>query len=332
MENPLSQSEIDALLRSILPTSGEDLFQTKATGVRSYDFRRPGKFNKDLLRTLVMVHDNFARLLQTFFSAQLRTRVQVAVRTTSQYPFSEFVQLLPNPAVVVTFSLKPLPGICLLEISQNVAYAIVDKVFGGPGSDVQPQRGLSEIELGVVQRTVQDMFTPLQEAWRNVAAIKPALESIETNPMFLQTAAPSEVLAAITVGVQIGEHMGHMTLAFPYSTVEPVLARLSPHSWLASDRPPEEGELETLKQQVQEAPVELTAILGKARMSVGEFMNLQVGDVITLGTTLTAEIPVYIGNLLMFQGRPGVSRDHMSVLIRRLMVDSVLDPQSLQMR
>ncbi len=317
MESPLSQSEIDALMRSLLPANGDDLFQTRDSAVRTYDFRRPGKFNKDLLRTLLMIHENFSRLLQTFFSAGLRTRVQVMVRSTNQYPAAEFMQLLPNPGIVATFSIRPLPGTCMLELSQNIGYAIVDKVFGGSGGDLQPQRALSEIELGVVRRTLNDMFTPLQESWRNVAAIKPTLESLETNPMFLQNNAPSEVLAAITVGIQIGEHMGHLTLAFPYSTVEPVLSRLSPHSWLATERTPEEGELDLLKQQVQEAGMAIRVLLGQTRMTVGEFSSLKVGDVIPLGTTLNSELPVYVGDRITFFGRPGVRGDRVAVQILR---------------
>lgn len=327
MEHPLSQSEIDALMRSLLPANGEDLFQTKGTTVRTYDFKRPNKFNKDLMRTLLMVHDNFTRLLQTFFSAQLRTRVQVAVRNSNQYPYSEFVQLLPNPSVIATFTMEPLPGTCLVEFSQNIAYAMVDKVFGGPGSDVQPQRGLSEIELSVIQRITTDMFVPLQEAWRNIAHVRPDFVSMETNPMFLQTSSPSEVLATITIGVQIGEHMGHMTLAFPFSAVQPVLARLSPHSWLSSERDPEPGEAELVRSQVEESMIDIRVYLGNTRITVSEFMGLKAGDVIPLDARVGTETPIYVGNRLTFFGRPGVVGDHMSVQIRRQAPDPTPWPQ-----
>jgi flagellar motor switch protein FliM len=317
MENTLTQADIDALMRALLPANGEELFQTKDNVMRDYDFRRPTKFKKDLLRTLVMVHDNYARLLQSFFLANLRTNAQVQVRGTNQYLYAEFTQLLPNPAVVATFRLNPLPGVCLLEMSRNIAFAIIDRVFGGPGSDVQPQRGLSEIELSVIQRTVSDILVPLQEAWRNVADVKPALESMETNPAFLQTAAPSEVHATITLAVQIGEHMGHIMLVFPYATMAPIISRLSPHSWLASEAQPGEAEVQVLRQSLQEAPLELNVFLGNARITVGEFMALKPGDIIPLDTKVGGELPVYVGNSLTFYGRPGVSRNRMAVQIQR---------------
>ncbi|HYF93966.1 MAG TPA: flagellar motor switch protein FliM [Symbiobacteriaceae bacterium] len=317
LENTLTQADIDALMKSLLPANGEDLFQGKDnTTLRDYDFRRPTKFKKDLLRTLVMVHENYARLLQSFFLASLRTNTQVHVRGTNQYLYAEYTQLLPSPAVVAVFRLNPLPGICLLEISANIAYAVIDRVFGGPGSDTQPQRGLSEIELSVIQRTVQDVFVPLQEAWRNVAEIKPVLEAMETNPAFLQTSSPSEVLAAITLGVQVGEHIGNMTLVFPYSTVAPVMSKLSPHRWLADD-PTGEPDGEGLQGSIQEAQVPLTAMLGTARITVGEFTSLQEGDVIPLETRVSDELSLYAGSVLTFKARPGMSGNHMAVQITR---------------
>lgn len=309
MENPLSQAEIDALVMS------------KGSNVRTYDFRRPNKFNKDLIRTLVMVHENLARLLQSFFSAGLRSWVQVNVRSTNQYTYSEFTQLLPNPAIVLAFKINPLPGVCLLEISHNIAYAIVERVFGGPGSDEQPQRALSEIELGIVQRIVQDTFGPMQEAWRNVADIQPSLEGVETNPVFIQTGGPAEVVAAITLAVEIGEHMGHMTFAFPYSTVEPVLSKLSPQSWLAEARNMTAEDQEVLRRSVQGAPLKVTAILGRTRIKLGEFMALQVGDVVPLDARVGGAVPVFVGNKLAYHGTPGVVGNRMSVLIKQRVAD-----------
>lgn len=317
LENTLTQADIDALMRSLLPANGDDLFQGKENTLRDYDFRRPTKFKKDLLRTLVMVHENYARLLQSFFLASLRTSAQVHVRGTNQYMYAEYTQLLPNPAVVAVLRLNPLPGICLLEISANIAFAIIDRVFGGPGSDSQPQRGLSEIELSVIQRTVQDIFSPLQEAWRNVAEIRPTLEGMETNPAFLQTSSPSEVLATITLGVQLGEHIGNMTLVFPYSTVAPVMGNLSPHRWLADDQTADEVDQVGLQDSIQEAPVEVTSVLGSARITVGEFTALQLGDVIPLESRVSDELSVYAGNVLTFRGRPGVVGNHMAIQITR---------------
>ena len=67
-EDVLSQSEIDKLL-SALSTGAVSAEEVKADEeqkkIKTYDFKRPDKFSKDQIRTLYMLHENFARLLNT---------------------------------------------------------------------------------------------------------------------------------------------------------------------------------------------------------------------------------------------------------------------------
>lgn len=325
MGNPLSQADIDALMRELLPAGGEGIFQSDGAA-RTYDFRRPTKFKKDLLRTLVMVHDNFVRLLQSFFVAGLRTRSQVFVRSTNQYSFAEFMQLIPNPAVLASFRLEPLPGTCLMEVSQNIAFAIIDRVFGGSGSDTQPQRGLSEIELGVMHRVLLDMLGPLQEAWRSVMEVKPLLEGIETNPMFFQTSAPAEVVAVITLAVEIGEHMGHVRMVFPYAAMEPIVSLFASPNWHNHEAADTERQL--LQASVQGASVQVCVDLGRARMTVSEFAALKVGDVIPLSTRVSGDLPVYVGNKLSYLGRAGMVGNRLAVQIQKFVPESAQSHES----
>ena len=78
MTEVLSQSEIDALLSAISSGKSLDNIDTKRVEVehrkiKIYDFKRPDKFSKDQIRTLQMMHENFARVTTTSLSAQLRT-------------------------------------------------------------------------------------------------------------------------------------------------------------------------------------------------------------------------------------------------------------------
>ncbi len=66
----LSQSEIDALLAALSAgeMSAEELKkEEEGRRVKTYDFRRALRFSKDQIRSLTRIHENFARLLTTFF-------------------------------------------------------------------------------------------------------------------------------------------------------------------------------------------------------------------------------------------------------------------------
>ena len=72
MAEVLSQSEIDSLLSAL--SSGEiepDQFprEEEKHKVKLYDFRSPQKFSKDHIRTLELIHDNYARIISNYLTA-----------------------------------------------------------------------------------------------------------------------------------------------------------------------------------------------------------------------------------------------------------------------
>lgn len=135
MAEILTQSEIDVLLAA-LSTGTIDVEEVKSEEkkrkVRTYDFRRPNKFSKDQVRTLVMLHENFARLLSTSLSTYLRTVVRAEVASVDQLTYEEFTKSLQNPTIMNILSLKPLEGNVIFEFSPNLAFAMIDRLLGGP--------------------------------------------------------------------------------------------------------------------------------------------------------------------------------------------------------
>src|SRR4051794_24094964 len=111
MTEVLSQSEIDALLAAI--SSGEmnaEELKKEDTErkVKVYDFKRALRFSKDQIRTLTRIHENYARLLTTYFSAQLRTFVQISVASVDQLPYEEFIRSIPKMTILNIFEAEPL--------------------------------------------------------------------------------------------------------------------------------------------------------------------------------------------------------------------------------
>jgi flagellar motor switch protein FliM len=137
MADVLSQNEIDSLLAAL--SSGEmDADELKKnTGpekkVKVYDFKRALRFSKDQIRSLTRIHENYARLLTTYFSAQLRTFVQITVVSVDQLPYDEFIRSIPKMTILNMFEAYPLEGRLVMEINPNIAYSMLDRLLGGPG-------------------------------------------------------------------------------------------------------------------------------------------------------------------------------------------------------
>ncbi|OXM84677.1 flagellar motor switch protein FliM [Paenibacillus rigui] len=322
MVDVLSQNEIDALLAAL--SSGEmDAEELKKEEsqkkVRAYDFKRAVRFSKDHIRSLTRIHENFARYLTTYFSAQLRTFVQISVVQVEQLPYDEFIRSIPKMTILNIFEAEPLEGRMVLEVHPNVAYAMLDRLLGGAGTSPAKINALTEIETIVMERIFSRAFESLQEAWKSVIDLSPRMEALETNPQFMQIVSPNETIALISLSTKIGDTTGMINLCIPHVVIEPIMPRLSVHHWFVSQKKtsaPEE--VLALQARLHKAKLPIIAELGESQISVREFLNLQVGDVVSLNKPVDEMLKIRIGEKLKFIGTPGTTRGKLAVQISEI--------------
>jgi len=318
----LSQNEIDALLAAL--SSGEmDAEELKKEEtqrrIRTYDFKRAVRFSKDHLRSLTRIHENFARYLTTYFSAQLRTFVQINVVQVEQLPYDEFIRSIPKMTILNIFEAEPLEGRMVLEVHPNVAYAMLDRMLGGQGIAPNKITALTDIENSIMERIFNRALDSLAEAWKTVLEIHPRLEGLETNPQFMQIVSPNETIALISLSTKIGDTTGMINLCIPHVVIEPIMHRLSVHHWFVAqkkNRAPEE--IEILSNRVNKAKLPIIAELGTSTITIREFLSLQPGDVITLNRRTDEGLHIRVGEKLKFIGTPGTIRDRMAVQIDQI--------------
>lgn len=327
MVDVLSQNEIDALLAAL--SSGEmDAEELKKEEtqkkIRAYDFKRAVRFSKDHIRSLTRIHENFARFLTTYFSAQLRTFVQISVVQVEQLPYDEFIRSIPKMTILNIFEAEPLEGRMVLEVHPNVAFAMVDRLLGGQGTAPSKINALTEIETTVMERIFSRAFESLQEAWRTVIDISPRMEGLETNPQFMQIVSPNETIALISLSTKIGETTGMINLCIPHVVIEPIMPRLSVHHWFVSQKKSRApGEQEVLEQRVHRAKLNIVAELGQSSISIHEFLGLSVGDVISLNRSVHDGLQIKVGDKLKFIGSPGSVKDRLAVQIDEIVSEGV---------
>ncbi|MBJ6363386.1 flagellar motor switch protein FliM [Paenibacillus sp. GCM10012307] len=327
MVDVLSQNEIDALLAAL--SSGEmDAEELKKEEtqkkIRTYDFKRAVRFSKDHIRSLTRIHENFARYLTTYFSAQLRTFVQINVVQVEQLPYDEFIRSIPKMTVLNIFEAEPLEGRMVLEVHPNVAYAMLDRLLGGQGTAPSKINALTEIETTVMERIFSRAFESLQEAWKTVIDISPRMEALETNPQFMQIVSPNETIALISLSTKIGETTGMINLCIPHVVIEPIMPRLSVHHWFVSQKKSRApGEQEMLEQRVNRAKLNIVAELGQSSVTIHEFLGLSVGDVISLDRSLDEGLHIKVGDKLKFIGSPGSVKDRLAVQIDEIVSEGV---------
>lgn len=318
MSEVLSQEEIDQLLNQL--STGEldadDLAETDEKQVREYDFTRPSKFSKEHLRTLEIIFDHYGRLLSTHLPAYLRKTVQVEVMNSEAVTYAEFTNALANPVLLGIVNFAPLKGNIVIELGANLGFAIVDRMLGGEGRPLDKTRDFTEIELSIIERIFGVCVNLLREPWQNVVAIEPKLERIETNSQFAQIISPSEMIAIVTINIKIGDVEGLMNICLPFITLEDVMDKLNTKYWFSTLQDTDETNYEAaIERLIQKAPIPMRAVLGKAELPVADFINLQVGDIIKLDSSVEDELGVYVGDMLKFTALPGSSSEKYAVKI-----------------
>lgn len=321
MADVLSQNEIDALLKQL--SSGEldanDFDDNKSTKVKEYDFSRPAKFSKEHLRTLEIIFEHFGRLLSSNLPAYLRKNVQVEVMNSEAVTYMEFSNALSNPVLLGVVNMAPLSGNIVIEMATNIGYTIIDRLLGGFGEPLEKVRDFSEIELSILERIFSIIINLLREPWENVIEISPRLERIETNSQFAQIISPTEMIAIVTININIGGVEGLMNICLPYITLEDVMDKLNTKYWFSTMQDRDEASYsDVIETAINKALIPVSAELGKSAITVMDFVNLQVGDIIKLDKNVEDELDVYVGNIVKFKALPGSANDNYAVKVTEI--------------
>lgn len=318
MGEVLSQSEIDSLLNAL--SSGEldteEIQKSDEKKIKNYDFARPAKFSKEHLRTLEIIYEHYGRLVSTNLPVYLRKNVQVSVMSSETVVFSEFSNALANPVILGIVNFHPLPGSIIVELQANLGFAMVDRMLGGQGLPLDKSRDFSAIELTIIEKMMVLCMQLMKDPWKNVIDVDPFLERIETNPQFAQIISPTDMIAIVTLNIKIGDVEGFMNVCLPYFTVETVMDKLNTKYWFSTMQEiSDENYQQYVEAMIRKADVPIKAYMGTAQITVNDFVNLQIGDIIRLDTRTDSELSVYVGNMKKFTAMPGTSGEKYAVRV-----------------
>jgi len=72
---------------------------------------------------------------------------------------------------------------------------------------------------------------------------------------------------------------------------------------------------EQIESMIRRVDIPVKAVLGTSMISVNDFVNLQVGDIIRLDTRVDEELSIFVGNIDKFTALPGSSKEAYAVRI-----------------
>ena len=193
---------------------------------------------------------------------------------------------------------------------------MIDRMLGGQGIPLEKTRDFSEIEMTILEKMMVICMQLMREPWKNVVDINPIMVRIETNAQFAQVIAPSDMIAIISMNIKIGDIEGHMNVCLPFLTLEDVMDKLNTKYWFANMQKNDNDSYgDHIESLIRRIDIPVKAVLGKCQISVSDFISLQPGDIIRLGTGVSSDMEVYVGNIKKFTALPGSSKDRYAVQV-----------------
>ena len=312
----LSPQEMDALMSAVrdgaVPVT--PAASRPSTEVHRYNFRRPSRVSKEQMRSVAIVHEEFAKVAAASLSGMLRTVVDLELESVEQTAYNEYVVAMGSPTCAFVFNMEPLKGGAVFELNPTIAFLMIDRMLGGSGVKVSAGRDLTEIERAVIERIGHRVMVDLQQAWHPVRAFTFRLMNLETNPQFIQATSPNEVILVATFRLRIGEQTGAISLGYPYLLLESVLAGLGGQRWMAAAASPATPSArQFMLKEIEASPLLVRAVLGRAELRVRDVLTLQAGQLIPIDADARHPVRVEINGIPKFVGRPGTHRTHLAV-------------------
>lgn len=278
-----------------------------ADGARPYDLCAGLRITRGRLPTLELLHEVFARQFRPSLFQLLKREPEITFQGVQPQKASEYLAALTGNACIGIARPRPLPGLVMFTLDPTLVYLMVDTYFGGTGRTTEraPDKPLTPTELRFAQMIIKLACSDLAGAWRPVAELEFEWVKHETNPHFVNVAAPADTLLVNRFNIEIATGSGWLDFVLPPAFVEPVRDALA----AATAQGPATQEAcwaGAISSVIAGASLEVRAVLTETEISLRDLVKLKPGDVVPIEPP--REVTLLAGDVPIHSARFGISR------------------------
>lgn len=267
--------------------------------------------------------EGFARQATNVFTSSLRTVCTVTLGSIEQRSYGEYVETLGASTYMTLFTADPVSGAGVLELPVPATMVCIDHMLGGPGSSIQPNRPLTEIEGAVVRGFVERLLGEMRYSLDGIVSMTPVIAGVEYSPQFAQAAGVADVMVVATFDLGLADTEHRMTLCLPFSGLLPHLVKASaPTPVSERERMQRAESAALLHDQFHEVPLDVRVALRSTRLAPDDLGKLAVGDVIRLNHPAAAPLDVAVDDVVFAHATPGVRGKRLAAQIVALPTSS----------
>jgi len=309
MNKLLSQDEVDSLLKG-LDTGDISTynFEEADEDLMPFDWATAGLNIRGNMPLLEVVNSRFSQKFRGSLSNALRKMIDVTPDPVATIKYRDFQKALPVPTSMHLFKMEPLRGLGILVVESRLVFSLVEAFFGGNGNGSTKIEGreFTSIEKKIIEKVVQMALLNLIEAWEDVNPIKTEFVRSESNPLVVNVVPGEELLISSKFEIEMNKVLGNIIICVPYTAYQPIRNKLAgDYRDDAHVTQLDKAWIEGLHRKLRSTQVEMVVRLGRASLSVKDFMNLKEGDIVVLDNENTKPITALVEDIKLYEGFAG---------------------------
>ena len=294
MEKVLNQEEIDAMVRE---ARGGNASLAQASDVMPWDVRQAGQIGREQLRSISLLHEDFARNLTNSLGAYLRIAFEAKLVSAEHVIYRDFLAGVPEASYLASCHLAPLGATALMHMDLAVAFPLVDVLLGGEGKVSVPAREITEIEDQILETIMRILCRELQIAWQSLA-LEFQFDQRQKPEPAQRLMHTEERTLSLSFEITVAENRGTLSVVVP-AVVSNALLRKLASGWTRA-RTPRSESAERLRNRLLECPCCMELGVAHIPVTLRELLELAEGKVLPLRRRISEPALLLVGDEPVF--------------------------------
>jgi flagellar motor switch protein FliM len=193
----------------------------------------------------------------------------------------------------------------VIDIGRELAYFLVDRLFGGGSETTILDRALTPIERLAVRVVAERIMTLVQEIWEDHIELELGLSGFESIPEIIQAAPREAPVLVANIDVKFGGTSSLVSICLPLSVLEKFFAMSSSKTTAQSRRRELSAQRPVAESALRATQIEVAARLPDFRLSMRDIASLKVGSMLSTGIPVDSNVNLLVGNQARFKTSPG---------------------------
>ena len=294
----------------------EDLAEALGSDFSAYDFRTPPEIGLPRQPEMEEVVAEFTSEFQPWLGARFREPLTISPQGVELAAFQDVRDRLVKPTSCYLYTVREAGDrFAMLVFGHDLAFAAVDRMLGGKGAPVIPNRALTVLEQRVVGTVARRFLADYLRNWKDHVDLTLEPQGFESAPELLQIAGRDDRYFGVHLEVRGDDWSSDASLWLPAQAMDEYMAASPEQAVQTTIDPAIQRDHDNVRATLLTAQVKVGARLPQFRVPLGTLAQLKPGLVIPTRLSVGVPIELWVGGQPRFLGVAGRSEGQLAVRV-----------------